>query len=88
MVSLGLSQDPPDSECSTLTHFSMSLARNYVNLKKPYNQDIKEQVTTKKFLKKKTGFTWNPQPQRHSVQKVFLKINALFVVLTFQIIYQ
>ena len=53
--SLGLSQDPSDSECSTLTHFSMSLAHKYVNLREP--QDIKEQVTTKKVLKKKTGFT-------------------------------
>ena len=38
----------------------MSLANKYVNLKELYNQDIKEQVTTKNFLKKKTGFTWNP----------------------------
>ena len=53
--SLGLSQDPSDSECSTLTHFSMSLAHKYVNLREP--QDIKEQATTKKVLKKKTGFT-------------------------------
>ena len=30
--SLGLSQDPSDSECSDLTHFSMSLAHKYVNL--------------------------------------------------------
>ena len=35
----------------------MGLAHEYVNLKQPYNQDIKEQVTTKKFLKKKTGLT-------------------------------
>ena len=35
----------------------MSLANKYVNLKELYNQDIKEQVTTKNFLKKKTGFT-------------------------------
>ena len=32
----------------------MSLAHKYVNLKEPYNQDIKEQVTTKNFFKKKT----------------------------------
>ena len=30
------------SECSTLNHFSMSLARKCVNLKEPYHQDIKE----------------------------------------------
>ena len=65
----------------------MSLAHKYFNLKEPYNQDIKEQVTTNSFFKKTTGFTWNPQPQKHSVQ-VFFKFNPLFVVLTFQIIYQ
>ena len=66
----------------------MSLAHKYVKLKEAYNQDIKEQVTTKIFLKKKTGFKWNLQPQRNSVQKVFFKFNPLFVVLIFQIIYQ
>ena len=86
--SLGLSQDPSSSECSALTHFSMSLARKYVYLKEPYNKDIKGQVTTIVLLKKKTDFTRNPQSQRKSVQKVFLKFNPLFVVLTFQIIYQ
>ena len=52
--SLSLSKDPSDSEYSALTYFSMSLAHKYVNLKEPYNQDIKEQVTTKNFFKKKT----------------------------------
>ena len=56
----------------------MSLVQKYVNLKEPFNQDIKEQATTKNFLKKKTGFTWTPQPQRHSVQRVFFKSNTLF----------
>ena len=28
--------------CSALTHFSMGLACKFVNLKKPYNQDIKK----------------------------------------------
>ena len=56
-LSLGLSQDPSDSECSALTHFSMNLARKYVNLKRPYNQDIAEQATTINFLKNKTDFT-------------------------------
>ena len=79
-LSLGLSQDPSDSECSALTHFSMNLARKYVNLKRPYNQDIAEQVTTINFLKNKTDFTWNPQLQRQSMQKVFFKLNPLFVV--------
>ena len=55
--SLGLSQDTSDSEYSTLAHFPMSLIHKHVNLKEPYNQDVKEQVTTKEILKKKTGFT-------------------------------
>ena len=38
--------------------FSMSLVHKYINLKEPYNQGIKEQVTTKNFSKKKTGVTW------------------------------
>ena len=52
-----LSQDPSNSECSALTHFSMSLADKYVNLKELYNQNIKEQVTTITFFKKKADFT-------------------------------
>ena len=52
-----MSQNPSDFECSALTYFSMGLAHGYVNLKEPYNQDIKERVTNKKFLKKKTGLT-------------------------------
>ena len=35
----------------------MSLACKYVNLKEPYNQDIKEQITIITFLKKKADFT-------------------------------
>ena len=57
MGSLGLRQDPSDSEYSALTQFSMSLSYKYINLKEPYNQDIKGHVITKIFLKKKTGFT-------------------------------
>ena len=53
--SLGFSQDPSDSESSASTHFSMSLAHKDINLKEPYKQDIKEQVTPKTFLKQKTG---------------------------------
>ena len=44
-----LIEDPSYSECSTLPQFSMSLAHKYVNLKEPYNQDIKEQATTNLF---------------------------------------
>ena len=66
----------------------MSLAGKYVNLKEPYNQDIKEHVINKSFLKKKTYFTWNAQPQRHSAQKALFMLNPLVVVLIFQVIYQ
>ena len=65
----------------------MGLAHKYVNLKEAYNQDIKEPVATKYFLKKKTLYM-KCQPQRHSVQKVFFKFTPLFVVLTFEIICQ
>ena len=37
----------------------------------------------KSYIKKR-----NPQPLRHSVQRMFFKFNQLFVVLTFQIIHQ
>ena len=45
------------------------------------------QVTTED-IKRKTGFAWDPQPQRHSVQRMFFKFNPLFLVLTSQIIHQ
>ena len=35
----------------------MSLAHKHVNLKEPYNQDIKVKVTSKNLSKKKTDFT-------------------------------
>ena len=35
----------------------MTRAHKYVNLKAPYNQDIKEFVTINNFKKRKTGFT-------------------------------
>ena len=70
-----MSQDPSDSKYITLTHFSISLAQKYVNLKEPYNQDIKESVTTIIFLKKNTDFTWNLQPHKQSMQKVLFKLN-------------
>ena len=78
---MGLSQDPSDFECTAFTYISMSLAHKYRNLKEPYNQGKKEQVTTKDRLYMKS------QTQRHSRQSVFFKFNPLFVVLTFQIIY-
>ena len=53
----GLNQDSSNSECSALTHFSMSLTYKNVNPKEFYNQDIKELATNKILLKKETGFT-------------------------------
>ena len=47
-----MSQDPSDSECSALTNFFVSLVCKYVNLKEPYNQNIKEWFTTIIFFKK------------------------------------
>ena len=61
----------------------MSMAHNYVNIKEPYNQDIKKLVTTKNFPKKKTGFTLNSQPQRHSVQNELFKFNHIFCSVNF-----
>ena len=66
-----MSQGLSDSECSVLTYFSNGLAHKYVNLKEPYNQGIKEQATTKNFFKKKTGFTWNPNPRGIVCRKGF-----------------
>ena len=83
-----MSQDPSDSEYNALTYFSTFLAHKYVNLKGPYNKNIKEQVITKFFLKKEDRLFMKSQTQRHSLQKVLFKFNPLFVVLTLQIIYQ
>ena len=54
----------------------MSLSHKYINLKESYNQDIHEQVTTKNFLKKRTGFAWNPQSQRYSVEARCFQIQS------------
>ena len=67
-----MSQDPFDSEYSSLTHFSISLARKYVNLKKPYNQDIKEQVTAIIFFKKEDRlYMKSPTQEEKCVEGVF-----------------
>ena len=66
-----MSQDPLNSECSTLTHFSMSLARKYVHLKEPYNQDIKEQVTTIIFLKNDRLYMKSPTLETKCAVEVF-----------------
>ena len=86
--SLVLSQDHSDSECSVLTHFSISLARKYVNLKELYKKDIKYYVTT--IIKKKKEdriYMKSPYPEAKCAKDLF-KFNPLFVMLTFQIIYQ
>ena len=68
----------------------MSLAHKYVNLKDPYNQDINEQITTNFFLKRKQAFQFEiPTPETQCVEGVFqIQSPPLFVVLTFQTIYQ
>ena len=38
-----------------------------------------------KILKKKPAFARNPQPLRHSVQRMFFEFHPLFVLLTFQV---
>ena len=58
--SLGLSQDPFNSECSPLTHFTISLAQKYLSIKEPYNQGIKEQVTIKIFWEKNSLYMKSP----------------------------
>ena len=60
----------------------MSLAHKHINLKEPYNQDIKEQATTI-FLKKEDRLYMKSQLQRYSVYKLFFKFNPVFVVLIF-----
>ena len=60
----------------------MSLSHKYVNLKDPYNQDIKEQVTTI-FLKKRRQALHGIAKPEHSVQNVFFKFNLLFFGVNF-----
>ena len=50
----------------------MSLDRKYINLKEPYNQDIKEYVTTIIFLKKEDRlYMKSPSPEAKCVRGVF-----------------
>ena len=60
----------------------MSLSHKYVNLKDPYNQDIKEQVTTI-FLKKRRQALHGITKPEHSVQNVFFKFSLLFFGVNF-----
>ena len=50
-----MNQEPSDSEYSALTDVSKSLAHKYVDLKESYNQDIRQQVTTKNIKKSPTS---------------------------------
>ena len=68
--SLGLSQYPSSSECSALTHFSISLVHKYVNLKEPYNQGIKEQVTNKNFWKRRQALHEISNPKAYFAEGV------------------
>ena len=65
--------------------FPKSLTNNEANLTEPHNQDIKVQVTTKD-MKRKTCFTWNPHPQRHSMRRVFFQIHLPISGINFSII--
>ena len=60
----------PFLNVSALTH-TRAWSINKKNLKEPYDQDTKEQFTTKNIYKKQTDFKWNPQPQRQCVECVF-----------------
>ena len=82
----------PHSSIKTPTNtlncpYSKILTNNYANLTQPYNQAMKVKVVTKKF-KKEGRLCMKLPPQRHSVQKMILKFNPLFLVLTFRVICQ
>ena len=49
----------------------MSLARKYINLKEPYNQYIKEWVTTLNFFHKKRLYMKSPAPETKCTKGVF-----------------
>ena len=66
----------------------MSLAHKYVNLKDPYNQGIKEQVTTIIFSKNEDRHYMKSPTLEAKCVESFFKFNPLFVVFTFQIINQ
>ena len=73
-----------------------------INLKNPYlfapagptNYDKATYIVTSNLFlfpcpRQANGFPWNPYPQRHiSAKRVFLKFIPVFLMLTFQIIYQ
>ena len=69
-------QDPSHSEFSALTHLFMSLVHKYVNLKEPYNQGIKEQVTTKTFFKKNNKLYIKSPTQQAKCAKEFFQIQS------------
>ena len=62
---------PFDSGCSALTHFSKSLAHKQANLKEPQNQNINEQVTTKKIKIEDRFYMISPKPRSECAEGVF-----------------
>ena len=83
-----MSQDPLNSECSALIHFSMSLARKYVHLKEPYNQDIKEQVAAIIFFKKDRFYMKSPTPETKCAEGVFQIQSPIWGINLFVFFYQ
>ena len=67
--------------------FSKSLTYSKTNLKELCNWGINVHAPFK-LLQIKTGFAWNPQPLRHSVQRELFKCKTVFVPLTLQRIFQ
>ena len=63
----------------------MNLDRKYVNLKEPYDQDIKEYVTTIVFFKKENRpYMKSPTPKAKCAKGVFQIHSPICGVLTFQ----
>ena len=50
---------------------AVSLVHKYINLKEPYNQGIKEKVTTEFLLKKDKPYMKSPTPEALCVEGVF-----------------
>ena len=84
-----MSQDPSHSKYSALTQFSMSLTHRHANLKEPYNQDIKEYVTTIMFFKKEDRLYMKSTTTEAKCGKGVFQIQfPICGVNFFQIIYQ
>ena len=62
----------PILKVESLTHFSKGLAYKQANLKGPYKQDIKEQVTTINIKKDRL---YMKSPTQETYVEVFFKFN-------------